>query len=385
METIGGQSPSAAGFTIMGGGRSVRNYIIGDDGQSGAAAHPPVTDTVELFDAIVELMGETRVYDSSELHLSRTLPLADPIFQWMFCESIGSLSGRGRPTQTASNPLGILEAPTVDYAAFYPCWLFSGVNFTQRPYAVISDSSIPEDEVEWVTEDGFDGTNGYAEEWLRFVDVEDIPAGEYITAQAGQFIFDVNSSLAPNSRPAGVGQLRMLLKRRMIKMTWFQVPYNYIDLGPFATTPDDESWIVRAIGKVNQRDWWLYPKGTMLLEGIGVSRYTPVVPQVLSWRGGPFGGGVGFSNQKLCNITFFFSFFNPPLGKDSAGNPAEPSIPIREIQDVTRGWNLVPYAHMGGFYYVKTKALSGFSDASNRPIYQSFPMELCFTNPGITL
>ena len=371
-ERVAGNSPSKAGFTVRGGGRSVRNYIIGTEAD-------PVTTVGEIHQGIIEMMGDTG-YHSDNLRIKRTLPLADPEYYWMFCEGIGDIAGIGRPTLEASDPSGSLEAPPVDYVATYPQYGFSGCTFSPRPYAVVQDEAIPTTTLEWRDVEGTAFSGDYAMEWLRFVDVETIPGGEYITAQAGQFLFDVNSGLRPDGVAAGAGQLRMFVAKKTIKMTWFQVPYAYID----PTTNLLNTYIGYTIGKVNQYDWWKWEKGTLLLEGVMVNRYTPIVP--VATLVSPDDSDVAFSTEKLCDITFMFSHVNPPLGKDSAdaaGTPRTPSILSSPgpVQVVQQGHNYVPYAHQMGWFYAKTN-IPGYSHATNRPIYPSMSYHHLFTNPA---
>ncbi len=381
METIDGKSPSQAGFSIRGAGRSVRNYIIGDDGNG---QHTRINGTSEIYSSVVEILGETRTHEDG-IRLKRTLPLADPVFQWLICESIGNVAGLGNPgAAIASNPYGILEAPTVDYFALYPAYAFSGVTFTPRPYASLKDDDIPTGTLVYTDVEGTTQTSDYAQEWLRYTDVETVPAGEYITAQAGQFVFDVASGFSPDGRPAGNGQLRMFVKRKMIKVTWYCVPYEYIDTGD-SSLP---SWIELGLGCVNQFDWWNYKAGSMLLEGVMVNRYTPAVPKSIVWNGS---GLVSYANQKLCDISFMFSHLYPVIGKDTlkifgleaGGNRATPRAPKND-NVIQAGHNLVPYAHQMGWFYARTK-IPGYTASDNQPLYPSFPFQLLFANPGVTV
>lgn len=388
MERYSGRSSSKAGFTMRGGAKSVRNFVIGDDGQvsGGSPVNAPVTSSTEVYDAVKELMGYTEPHEDGT-KLKRVLPLGDPFWQWLYVESIGSITGVGRPTLTASNPFGILEAPTLDYYMLQPCYEFNDVTFSQRPYATLSDDAIPTGSIRYADLEGVESDKTYAQEWLRYVDVETVPGAEFITAQAGQFLFDVASTSAPDGRPAGTGQLRMLVKKKVIRMTWYQVPYAYVE-----GSGTQETYIMQALGCVNQYDWWKYPRGSMLLEAVGVNRYSPILPKMTGNLSGTTTTAT-FANEKTCDITFIFSYLNPPLGKDAAGNAATPSTPTGPlpgpifgdpgpIQVVQAGHNLVPYAHQMQWFYARTR-MSGYANASNRPIYPSIPMQLIWTNPNV--
>lgn len=381
MEKIAGESPSTAGFTRMGGGKSHRIYYIGDDGQrdgSGNPVHDEIESASEVYDAVIDLMGETKLH-SDGFRLNRKLPKADPFWQWLFVDEIANITGLGRMTQVVSTPGQQLEAPAIDYVAFYPGMRFD-VNFTPRPYALIQDGQIATGTVNWANQRGVETTTTYAEEWLRYTDQESIPGGEYITAQSGQFLIDVAAGVAPNNIPATGGQLRMFVASEGIKITWYEVPYSYVDSGDYLTP----SYLMQGLGCVNQYDWRKYGKGQLMLESIGVQRYTPTIPQVQIWDG----NRAVFTNNKLCNITFIMKYTDRGIGKDINGNDATPTVPAAypatagPIQTVQTGWNLVPYAHMMSWFYAKTRIL-GYSEANNRPIFPSFPFQLLFTNPGI--
>jgi hypothetical protein len=366
METTAGVSPSTASVSVRGGLKSVRNYIIGQDGQT-ATGHEAITDPIEVTDAIIELTGSTHTHNDG-YRLKRVQPKADPFFWWCYCEGISDIRGVGRPSQFTTDGPGIFEASLISKSAMYPGWRFGGCSFTPRPFAVLKDDSIPTGVTSIYRENGTVQSDvTYAQEWLRYVDVETIPSGEYVTANAGRFIFDVAASAVPHGKSAGNGQLRMFLKKKTIKMTWYHVPELYVN----TQDPTIESYIDRTIGKVNQYDWWNYGKGTLLLEGINVVRYTPIVPDVLEWSGS---AGV-FANQKLVDITFFFTEMNPTRGA------AELAV-TTGTQDVPHGHNLVPFAHTSSWYYVKTQ-VPGHAASSGRPIIPSFPYQFLFTNPGV--
>jgi hypothetical protein len=366
MERVSGISPSTASVSVRGGLKSIRNYVIGQDGISGTG-HSAITDTYEVTDAIIELMGSTHTH-SDGYRLKRVQPKADPFFWWCYCEGISDIRGVGRPSEEVSDILGLFEAQPVYKTAMYPGWLFNGAAFTPRPFAVLRDDSIPTGIVDIYRENGtVNSSVPYAQEWLRYVDVETIPAGEYITANAGRYVFDVAASAIPHEKIAGDGQLRLFIKSKTIKMTWYHVPELYVNTQNSSIT----SYIEQCIGKVNQLDWWNYGKGTLLLEGINVVRYTPIVPDVLEWSGS---AGI-YANQKLVDITFFFKHLNPTRG-------AKEFSLTTNIQDVPYGHNLVPWAHTQKWYYVKTQVAS-HAASSGRPIYPSIPYQILFTNPGV--
>ena len=193
----------------------------------------------------------------------------------------------------------------------------------------------------------------------EFVDIESEPNTEFLTSPQGQFNFKTQSGAVPNGLPAtnqnGGGIVLRIVKQK-VKFTWYFVPYEIV----FAEN------VVSGFGKVNQYDFFGYPKGSLLLEGIESKRYPP--PEVLFKVDPASGSSVA---QKLCDVTFVFSCFMQPYRDLSADIPASTGFKI------TYGHNLLPRAGELKYYYVQTKnptnpALDG------RPVYESYPMERLF-------
>jgi hypothetical protein len=386
MEQVAGNSPSSAAFSYQGGGRSSRNYFIGDDG---TGVHAPVTNFTQLQNALLTLLGDVTPNLVDGTSLKRTPPLADPMYPWLFCESVGSVQGIGHPVQVNPDPTGLLEIPQVEYTALYPCYKFSGCLFGARPYTLLNDTavngfgSLSANGTPWYDETfTLQEQDAYANEWIRYVDVEHSPSGEFLVAQAGQFIFDVAGGYSPNGKPAGNGQLRMFFRKDALRITWYMVPYTFI------SSPD--SFILEGIGHINQNPWCDWDKGQLLLEGIQIVRYTPIVPQMALW---PVATNA-YANNKYCNISFFMTLVNRPFATISDGGdgtrlaiPNDPVLPpwaddAAAIQIVQRHHNLVPWGHcLYQFFYAKLQNIADYEGAQGLPVYPSFPFELLFTNP----
>lgn len=380
LETTRGVSPSKIGFSARGGGRSRRTWLLGDDGSN--QGFPQVTNANQIFTAIVEILGQTYTHRDG-VRLNRIMPKADPLCPWLFADEISEITGRGHPTQSVAVGSGFAEVPPFDYLATYPLYAFD-VSSSPRPFVMVQDDLIPTGSLIWYKTDNSGVVKNYSAEWLRFTDVERIPAGSYLTSQAGQFVIDVASGFPPDGVQVP-GQLRLLMQSEGIKVTWYQVPYAYIDTGD----PAILSYISQGIGCINQyTSFGTYPSGSLLLEGVGVTRYTPPVPKYSSWGG----QSAIYGSQKLCDITFIFTFVRRTLGKDAGlwlfgvnvvpPADATPRPPI--ITNVVQaGHNLSPYAHMGDQYYFGRTVVTNFTNATGRGKYPSFPMELLFTNPGV--
>lgn len=409
-ERVAGRGTWSATFTPYGTGKWTRTYIIGDDGSGN---YPPVLSAKYLVSVLEDFIGSTKTHPDG-VRLQRKLPKSDPFFPHCVCESV-TVSGIGPYVVVDSDLYGILEVPPVRKTYLQRGYEITAT-FTQVPYRILSDSAVPvqmlpliEDERDyphyWQEIDGttvIDPLKAlYAPEWLRYVDVEVHPHTEVITANAGQYVFDVAGREDPNGNgpvpdgfSAGVGHIKSNIRTKTILMTWYMVPFEYVE----PEDPSVRSWITSAIGCINQFDWWVYPKGTLYLDSVLVARrYTPPFPAlapVISGYGGYLTGY--FENKKLCDLQFKFVYRNPPReGVNWDGSGTWKKAPRRPLskrdggpgatQAVQAGHNLVPFAHTNEFLYIKSKNVDGYVGQKDRPLYPSFPFQLLFTNPGVKL
>lgn len=363
-ERIAGRAPTAHGFSRTGGSRAVEKRIYGDKGAGTGAPN----FAIELHELIEEILGTTRI-DPGGLgkKLNRRMPKASPLCPWMYAERISEMVGLGQMAKsTVSQPLGV---PAWDEAAFYETYEFT-IEYQQRPYALAEDAETDDTQtVTWTKPDGSSTTPNYANEWLRYVDVERIPAGEYITAQVGQYVWDVPGNAKLDGNAAGSGQARLFLLKEAVKITWFEVPYEYVHASSF-TNAAGTSYISQGLGHVNQFDWFGFDAGTLLFIGVNINRYTPPAPAQRYQSGTTI-----FDNRKLCDIQFLFTYANPER--------SEAPSAAANANVIQAGHNLLPWAHTGGHYFCKTIDVDGFAFASDRPLFPSFPYELLFTNPGV--
>lgn len=362
VERVAGRSPTTHGFSRTGGSRGVEKRIYGNKGDN---ANIP-TFASQIHETITEILGTTKVHPSGVgKKLLRTMPKASPLCPWLYAERISDLVGLGQwDKSTVVQPLGV-EA--FDEAAFYETYEMT-IEYQQRPYLLCGDDEIDDTgTVTWILPDGTTKSGaalGYANEWLRYTDVDRVPQGEFITAQAGRFVFDVPGNAVIDLTKAGDGQIKMMLQREALKITWFEVPYEYIHHGTV------KSYISQVIGHVNQNAWFGFDAGSLLLLGCGITRYTPPVPVAAFQNGTTI-----YDNKKLCDIQFIMTFQDP----DRTEAPAA-AVNANAIQ---AGHNLMPFAHTGGWYFAKTVDVPGFAFASDRPVFPSAPFEVLFTNPGV--
>lgn len=364
VEKIGSRSPNSAGFAREGGGRAPYTFIVGDKGDGLAS----ITAGSQIHDIIKEIIGTTRIDAGGEgKGLLRTLPKAHPLYPWLFAERFSNIVGIGQMTKADAGS-SILQVDPFDFAALYETYEMTA-EFTPRPYVVCADSEIATGQsTSWTTPDGSAQSKSHAQEWLRYTDFEFLPALEWITAQHGEFKFDAPTDVDIDLKAAGKGQLKMPFQKSTLKVTWYEVPYAYVEPNDGTLTPDD-SYIFQGIGHISQNNWYGYPAGSLMLGAVQVQRYVPPMPEFDYWQ-----SSLIFDAKKLCNISFYFQFTYPTRVTDPAA-AANNNI-------IQRGHNLVPFAHTGGWYFAKTTAPA--ANTVNRGLFPSFPMELLFTNPGVT-
>ena len=288
--------------------------------------------------------------------LMRTLPLAHPQYPWLFASEL-TITGLGFDQQ-ASSSSQIFEAPPIASFAVYKRYQYQ-ITFTQRPYILLQDVSIPSEAIEYYDADGTQQFEGNVpREYWRFTDYEEYPSAEFLTAQQGQFTFDRQDLEVPDGNTVP-GQLRLLQRKSTIKFRWYQVPNHYLT--------SEYSYIKAAQGTVNQLEWNGWMPGTLLFAGCNVlKRYTPPNPEPDPWMDGTIG------NAKLIDLEFIFQYFDPGL----EAPPVTPTNP----NHVVGGHNLLPWMAAGGgkYYYAR-----GGENVDYAPIYNSYPYQLIFKDPEV--
>lgn len=346
-EQVAGRSPGRMSFSMTDSRASLPYFLN------------PERITIE--EAVPQILGTcTR---NGRGGLSRTLPKSHPRLPFLFAHAITDLVGLGRATYQAAET-DDLEAPAIvaGYAE-YPRYL-AMVDFSQRPYAVLSDESVGEPyTIEWTTEGGVPATNQVVDEYLRYTDYDIAPMLEVASAQHGQMAFRTQAGGGPDGIPFS-GFPRIAIPRAVIKFRWYEVPFDYID--------DENSYLTDHIGKVNQLDWYGFPAGSLLYSGCTVSRrYTPPFPEKTAWY-----GSVAYSTAKLCDVELLFEYTRREAG-------LTPPTPESENW-VAAGWNLQPWLTTRKFYYATSEDPDDREDEEAWvPTYLSVPFQLLFTDPDI--
>lgn len=345
LERQGSRSHSQAGFSTTEGGRANLKLLATYE-----QLYPALTEVLES--AIPERGG-----------IKRRLPAAHPQYQWLFAERIANIEGlrfnAKQETGEGEAELGVvLEAEAIQYYAEYTHYEVN-IEFTPRPYPVLSDAAIPNKLQETYYEDGTSQERRYREEWLRYCEMRLEPSYEYLTAENGQMIFkmDNNNALDMKDKAVPGGRIRYLVPSHRLLFKWYCVPYSFIT--------SKFSFINQGIGTVNQYEWNGYDAGHLLLEGVNVDRvYTPAFPQ---WDNSPRTGGFVPTQQKLCDLTFNMLLRKVPI---AAAYTVDPLTPWK----IAAGHNLFLNAVDGKYYYTEN-AVTG------RPLYPSFAFQLLWANP----
>ncbi len=367
-------------FTYLEEPESVSNqgaaFAYGRPGRCSASyqvTYGRTTDTMAAEDmgvAVKEILGSTAV-DAGGYRLRRQLPLAHPTWNWLYAEDVTDFRGRGRGGLKASGRK--LEAPPITTAFWQYARYYVSINFTSRPYAVLSDNNI---NVTTETAANFAGVNQtytVATEWDRYTDYEPTSSPESVTATQGSMYFRDRSLAVFNvSYPVYNAMPRMFLKNSLVRFMWYQVPFSYIS--------STNSYIQAFRGYINQLDWYLWKAGELLYLDFRIKRYTPPAP-ALQLLGNPFDppppAGVvksTYSTEKFVDIEFDFLQTN----RTTSDNQYTPF----NTNWIVKGHNLMPYWLDRKFHYATTYDIAApFNEAKWLPSWLSVPFSLLFTNP----
>lgn len=316
---------------------------------------------IDLRAAVPQLLGFTAANGPGNFRLARTLPMGHPIFHYWFADSIGEIRGVGPFTKQDSteNDVNPPEAPPMPFFADYENWFIS-LHFAPRPYAVIPDTAIPIEDLQWYHESNPNVPIlfRYAPEWRRYATFDLLPQNDYITAIAGSSKFQTASMTRPNNAIFN-GMPRVFLPNQILRMTWYQVPYRYI--------LSANSYLRKYRGRVNQFPWYewanryVFQPGSLLYLGYEPTIYTSPVAQLMNWPG-------NFISWKYCNITLSF-LVTERTGVD---------LPTPTNKNyLAAGHNLQIFFPKRQFYYV----VFNDKEAANVPYFFSCPFEALFTDP----
>lgn len=354
----GSHDPAKAGFTAE-GGKSHRLWQITPDS---------VEDLITAFPMI---LGDCKYAASGTGKLSRTLPLADPVFAWLYASSLPEITGYGKYNQVTADPE--LEAAGFPNGTLWDQYRVA-VESIPRPFPVLSDNYVQNTQSTWYPE--VDGGTTFvvgdvANEQTRYCTWDLQPQNDYITQQRGRMAF-VSQDDTNGSTYAAMP--RVFLPNQIYTITWYYVPVRLI-ISPNST-------IRKYRGRINQSqfigpDGFQFNPGELLYLSYSQKIFTPPIQNLVQLGGYP---PTIVSTEKFAHITFTFLY-------TQRTNVSTPVTPPTNKNYVVGGHNLLPW-HDGNFRYAQCQIPdTGF--ASNfRPAWLSAPFEALFTDcdsPGALL
>jgi hypothetical protein len=333
-ERVGSIAKSNAGFSFEGGKASIEYHMAWDD----------------VSDFCKTALGSVSV---GEGKLIRNLPLAHPVFPWLFVTSVATIEGLKFIEK--SDAVEELEAePIPEYALYEHAKVV--LEFAPRPYALYKDESISVEAIEYYDDEGGTVTKNIAAESWRFVEFSTKASMEYLTAQHGTYRMAGTGESTPPSFP---GQVRLLKKTKNITLTWHQVPF-VVSEGPN---------IYEGLGKINQLEFFGFPIGTLLFQS-----YTTTKPMPHPFPDMVIDEDTGSSipsAEKIVNVEFSFLYLDPDLG----GQGVTP----QNKNHIAGGHNAFPWFKDGKYYYATTGGAANSSPVEGIPPYKSYPFQLLFT------
>lgn len=362
-ETIADHSPSGASFNLRRGLAKIPFILRVNMTQVPGYTGPVMNEDSQVQP--IDLLGMSQAIlggvntDVGNGRLSRILPLAHPQWPWLYAVHY-DVRGIGAPVFTAGiSPLEALPMPAF---ALYPVYEVT-IDFENRDYAVLPDDNIETLPWTWFDVDGSTQETTIAMEWLRFTSYQAQPQNDWVTATIGNGLrfITANGSGNTGTDPGAKGGApiptmpRALLPNEIIKMTWHFVPYRYY------SSPN--SYLRRFRGRINQFAWYNWGRGELLYLNANPIRFTPPLLQPANWIFG------STTVDKWCDLELYFM----ATKRDGVNVPSSVTNP----NSVAAGHNLLPWHGDNQFYYAE-------NPATHMPFFQSFAMELLFTDPDVT-
>lgn len=337
-------------------------------------------------DIITKIIGSTTAAGDLATNLlyglRRLTPFPDPCLPYRYASNILAIRGKGtgnatraNPVQPASNKMAWGLANT-QWNVVYDQYEID-VELTARTYPVLPDSQIPLVTTTWRNFLGQITPIKYPMEWLRYCDFELTTQNDLLQGTQGSMDLHTAFNVSePFPNPPW-----QWLPNQLLKITWYQVPYNYvISSDSYITGVNPKNQFK---GCINQEPWWFWPRGSLLYLGYNVTRYTPPVNLVDLFNGYTGAPGQGTSNiltssnySKLCDVELIFQL--------TSRQNASPEVPafVGNFNNVPYGHNLLPSIPKNGFYYA-TRRVGAGADITTAPLWKSFPVGLLFANPDI--
>lgn len=371
-------APHSISFT-MNDGRVNAPYYLKD-----------VVDEIDFEKRILEILGYNLEGTDGRIH--RVLPRSYGLCPFLLASSI-NLVGYGVPeelrvvTDDGDDPgeieLNLLADPTLanfrprpirprtiaEAYALYSRGYTAVVEFLQRSYHPLPDDDVGTRVATWFDEHGDPQNYYYAEEWKRFTEVDQKFSPKIITATQGQLTFRTGDGSAPH-RQCFAGSPRLPYPEKTLTVLWRQVPYRYLS--------SPKSFLERFANKVNQHPFTIqgysFEPGELLFMDFDYSRYTPPFPFFEDDE------ETRYALEKWVDLKLIFG-----VARRHAVSP--PTLPNRNW--IPAGWNVLPwfgpnFSRRRGFHYAGSfDPIDPDDKKSWMPLFESFPMELLFTDPDV--
>jgi hypothetical protein len=400
-ERIGSSSPNSASFNSDGNSRASMTYIVDGFGTDLAQQNP-------LVAFCQQALGTTKISELfADGSLERSSPMAHPQYRWLYADSISSIRGLGLLRESQEDPSSPLVSwdtasstsyqLTAPYFAIYSKYEVT-VEFGPRPYLSINDPTMLALEAEHPGEYAIIGPdNTYSKddstpvtiagspfrEYMRFTTFTTETSAEYLTLKGGQFQFVSDVTDPPingTTIPGFFG--KTLIPKTTIKMTWFDVPYNFVDPNSTASTN-----IYQGLGRVNQNWFSGFAPGELLFVGFSNTQKMRNQFDVFDYSLENAADLPNINTILLTDITFNFLYI--PIfsyDKDGAIYPATPTgvINSQNLSYVNAGHNLAMSNANKKYYPVVSLDVApnplpeNWDKTIKKPIYPSYPFELMF-------
>lgn len=319
----------------------------------------------DISRAVTELLGYT-ARGSGLLGpvLNRHLPWQHPFTNQLWVKDIVAFEGiQSAGTLENANPGGgsagsgypINTGPMSD-------WNYGRLTlrFWRPPYYVRTDADITE--------------LGYPQEWLRYCDKHWSVQTQMLTSGVGAWKWNASTGATLQTGAVAGGVGTPVTKMRLSR-TWYEIPEQAL----FATSQDSTpqgiptNLLYTQTATTNPMTGYVYPvgspinftvnspigggvtdseslrfmgfkMGTLLYEGAEIKPRPLQLPPALMQI--PSIAGNEPISQVQYDVTFNFTYFDPPRGKQNNGDP---------ISDLYRGHNLVPYPANGLWFPVESQ------------------------------
>lgn len=394
-EKIASTSPNSTSISIDGDARASMTYIVNGINENLEIE----TNPLSLF--CQEVLGKTEI-NTVDGSLKRTPPMAHPQFRWLYADRISSIRGIGLERKVegdiTTDLLSVDTSPATSWQYVAPYFVVYDkyevtVEFSARPYLVVSDETMDALNEEYPGDyriDGADGTyymddgsqnaasGNPIREYERYTTYVTEPSAEFLTMKGGAYKFSSDVSQVNNQTIVGFYG-KTLLPKVVLKVTWFQIPYQFVDPANDASTN-----IYEALGRVNQNEWFGYEPGELLFTGF---TSTPKMKQQFDFNSYALSDVMDLPTlDSLLYADIVLSFLYIPVFSTTTSGTPYPSSPAGVINPdnesyINAGHNLAQSNINKKYYPVISEDVDSPAPPNNlkkKPIYDSYPFELIF-------